>query len=157
MVDHDPGASSGPDVEFVLVADRAEVVGGKLYVMGGAWEQTAVLDFDVPIQVSLAVSIQVPWHATNQHHQVAISIDDADARPIATIPTSFVVGRPPHLEAGSAQRVVLAIPFVGLKLPAPGTYVVSASVNGQGGRRTTFRAMQAIRPPGFPPGNHGRP
>lgn len=156
MLERDSGAPSGPEVEFLFVADRAEVVGGKLYVMGGAWDQTAVHDFDLPIQVSLAVSIQVPWHATNQHHQLAITVEDADARPLASLPTAFVVGRPPQLEAGSAQRVVLAIPFISLKLPGPGTYVVFASVNGEELRRTTFRAVQAVRPPGFPPGAHGR-
>lgn len=156
MLERDPGVPSGPEVEFLFVADRAEVVGGKLYVMGGAWDQTAVLDFGLPIQVSFAVSIQVPWHATNQQHQLTISVEDADARVLASIPTTFVVGRPPHLEAGSTQRVVLAIPQISLKLPSPGTYVLTAAVNGQELRRTTFRAIQAVRPPGFPPGAPGQ-
>ena len=156
MLQREPGSPSGPEVEFLFVADRAEVVGGKLYVMGGAWEQTAVHDFDLPIQVSLAVSVQVPWHATNQQHQLAITVEDADARVLASIPTTFVVGRPPHLEAGSSQRVVLAMPQVGLKLPSAGTYVIGASINGQELRRTTFRATQAMRPPGYSSPAQGR-
>lgn len=156
MIERDPGTSSGPAVEFLLVADRAEVVGGKLYVMGGAWEHTAVQDFNLPIQVSFAVSIQVPWHATNQQHQLSIAVEDEDARRLASIPTTFVVGRPPHLDVGSTQRFVLAVPQISLKLPGPGTYVLSASVNGNELRRTTFRAVQGARPPSFPSGAQGR-
>jgi len=131
------GATNDVYVDFLILADRAEVINNKLYMMGGGWDQFLVVDFAQPVGLSLAVAVLIPWQ-------------DADARDILTIPTAMVTGRPPQMEAGAVQRVPLAFPAIPLTLPGPGSYVVSARINGVEKKRITFRATQAPRPPLFP-------
>src|SRR5262249_54509042 len=50
-----------PIVEFFILADYAEAVNGKLYMMGGGWDQSFVKDFSQPVSFSFAIGIQVPW------------------------------------------------------------------------------------------------
>ena len=52
----------------LLLCDHAEAVGGKLYINGGGWN--VLLRPGVPVNVSLAILIEVPW-------------DEADAQPHA--------------------------------------------------------------------------
>jgi len=144
------GATNDVYVDFLILADRAEVINNKLYMMGGGWDQFLVVDFAQPVGLSLAVAVLIPWQATNLQHTVTLAIQDADARDILTIPTAMVTGRPPQMEAGAVQRVPLAFPAIPLTLPGPGSYVVSARINGVEKKRITFRATQAPRPPLFP-------
>ena len=32
------------EIDFMLLADKAEVLGGKLYMMGGAWDRLTIND-----------------------------------------------------------------------------------------------------------------
>ena len=144
------GPDSELEIDLLFVADRAEVINGKLYVMGGAWDQFMVADFHAPIRMSIAVAVLVPWQATNQHHELVLRIQDADARDLASIPSTIVLGRPPHLEVGTIQRVSLAVPDLVLRLPGPGVYVVAAWLNQVERRRVTFRAIQSPRPQSMP-------
>ena len=46
-----------PTIEFVILAEHAEVIHGKLYLMGGGWENITVQDFAAPVVLPLAVSL----------------------------------------------------------------------------------------------------
>src|SRR5438552_10646637 len=107
-----------PTIEFVILAQHAEVIHGKLYMMGGGWENITVHDFEAPVILPLAVSILVPWPATNRPHTVDISIQSADAEVLAEQHRHLTVRRPADIEAGTGQRSMLV-----LRVPvrAPGT------------------------------------
>lgn len=143
-------------IDFLFLADRAEVVNGKLYAMGAAWERIGVADFAQPLNISFALGVLVPWNATERQHTVGLRIHDADGRQLDfRIDANFAVGRPPGLN-GETQRVLLAVPVAGVLLPGPGNYVLSASVDGLEARSVRFSAIhtppaQAV-PPGPPPG-----
>lgn len=66
------------EVDYLLLADRAEMVNGKLYAMGTAWDRVGVADFTKPVPLSIAIAVLVPWSATNQQHQLILTIRDAD-------------------------------------------------------------------------------
>lgn len=135
-----------PEVDYLILADRAEAVNGKLYMMGGSWDQIGVIDFAKPVAFSIAIGILIPWNATNQDHQLQVHLLDEDGTRLFRMEGSFRTGRPPQLPQGGAQHNVLAITVSAL-LPQAGIYTAEATIN-EGARRTTsFFAHQAPHPP----------
>ncbi len=131
-------------VDFLLLADRAEAANGKLFVMGGGWEQIGIQDFQQPMSLSFAVAVTVPWNATNRQHTLSCSLETSDRVPVAEfrVELGFVVGRPPQMVPGESQRVLLAAPGIPVRLPGAGTYELRADLNGKEARRTKFKALQ---------------
>ena len=136
-----------PEVDFLILADRAEAVNGKLYLMGGAWDQIGVVDFAKPVAFSIALGILIPWNATNQDHTLRVQLLDEDGTRLFAMDGGFRAGRPPQLPQGGAQHNVLAITVSAL-LPKPGAYSVEATINDGASRTTSFFAHQAPHPPG---------
>jgi Family of unknown function (DUF6941) len=142
---------SGIEVDFLIVADRAEVINGKLYTMGAAWDRIGVADFSKPMPLSVAVGVLVPWTATNQPHAVTLTLRDADGGPLDfRVEANFVTGRPPFLN-GEVQRVLFAIPGASVLLPGPGNYVLAAAIDGAEMKVVRFGATAAQSPPAGPP------
>lgn len=135
-----------PTVDFLIIADRAEVVNGKLYMMGGGWDRLYVVDFTQQQSISIATAILVPWNATNQIHSLAIRIETQDANELAALGLNFNTGRPPTLGQAESQRVVLAFQLA-IRLPAPGTYVIKALINDEESKKTIFYAQLLPAPP----------
>jgi hypothetical protein len=133
-----------PAIEFVMLAEHAEVIHGKLYIMGGGWDSITVQDFQAPLILPLAVSMLVPWQATNRPHTVTISIQSADAAVLAAQQRHLTVGRPAEIEPGTSQRSLLVL-RVPVQLPGPGRYVAIASVNDTSETRVAFRALAPPR------------
>jgi hypothetical protein len=144
------------EIDFLMVADRAEVINGKLYAMGAAWDRIGVADFSKPMPLSVAVGVLVPWTATNQPHAVTLTLRDADGAPLDfRVEANFVTGRPPFL-TGEVQRVLLAIPGASVVLPGPGNYVLAAAIDGVEMKVVRFGATAAqppaaAAPPPAPP------
>ena len=142
----------GIEVDFLILADRAEVVNGKLYAMGAAWDRIGVADFSRPMPLSVAVGVLVPWTATNQPHVVTLTLRDQDGLPVDfRVEANFVTGRPPFL-TGEVQRVLLAIPATSVVLPGPGNYVLAAAVDGTEMKVVRFGAAAAQGQPPSPAG-----
>lgn len=147
-------------VDFLMLADRAEAVNGKLYVMGGAWDRQFVQDFAQPIWLSLAIGILVPWNATNQQHNLQVTIEDFDGRPLSfSLQAGFTAGRAATATPGEVQRVIMALPMVPQILPGPGKYTVKAAINGTLMKTVEFYAAQSPPVPAAPHplGGSGRP
>ena len=135
------------DVDWLILADAAQIVGGKLYLLGGGWDVLTVnAPFPAQQRCTIAAAFTVPWHETNQPLQVEIVVMDGDGASLGTISGQVELGRPPGLPQGSDQRAQLAAEM-GLTFPAPGTYVVVARCNGEEGKRAAFRVVQAAGPP----------
>src|SRR5579859_2302639 len=144
VTDADPSA---PILDFLIVADRAEAVNGKLYMMGGAWDRLFVQDFQQPVSFSIALSVVVPWTATNREHRVTINLQTEDGQSIEpTIAVAVNVGRPPTAEAGQSFRAII-VANAAFKLPGPGAYVLSASLAGSPSQRTVFYAISLSNVP----------
>src|SRR5687768_8762945 len=130
-----------PEVDFLLLADRAEAISGKLYMLGGAWERIGVVDFAQALSISVAIGILVPWSATNQNHTMALEIRDADGQPVQfKVEATFVAGRPPFLN-GETQRIMMAIPGASVLLPGPGSYILAAAIDGVEAKVVRFSAV----------------
>jgi hypothetical protein len=92
----------------LLLADAAQAVNGKLYVLGGGWSLTG----PDPSAMALAVKIEVPWDRANIKHRWRIELLDGDGVPIEIasapgggtqplrIEGEFEAGRPPLAAGG---------------------------------------------------------
>jgi hypothetical protein len=128
------------EIEFLILADSVQAVDGKLYMLGGGWDQRTSQSYPEPIQLGLAISLLVPWDETNQKQSLAIAIRDSDGRDVVpTINGQIEVGRPPGLRPGVTQRSLMAI-NAGFPLPAPGRYEVSVSLPDGTEKRVAFEA-----------------
>ena len=133
----------------MLLCDYAEVVNGKLYIMGGGWSR--ILRPNVPTSMGLAIKIMVPWDQTNTPHKIEIEALTEDGDPIILngepmkIEAGLEVGRPPGLKKGTPLDAPLAIVMPGVALDA-GAYEWRLSVDGNPVARTTFTVAE--EPPG---------
>jgi hypothetical protein len=138
----------------MFLADRAEAINGKLYVMGGAWDtlQVPELPGPLPVPISVAVVISVPWSLTNREFTFSLELVDVDNAPVQigedetdglfSIP--FEVGRPPGLREGRPQKNVLSLTIgPGLAFEKPGTYSFRGLIDGEELNRATFDLVVA--------------
>lgn len=118
----------------MLLADAAQEVNGKLYVLGGGWSVTGP---DVP-PMSLAIKLDVPWSEANRSHTFDIVLVDTDGRAVGSeggasgirVDGRFEVGRPPGLPAGSDIDFAFAVSIPPVPL-APGRYAWQLSIDGR--------------------------
>lgn len=130
-------------VEWLILADAAQVVGGKLYLLGGAWDTLNVAQaFPVQQRLAVAVSFRIPWNETNQRHNIEIEILTEDGKQVAKIDGQVEVGRPPGIPVGSDQRAQIAAD-IGIQFDQPGSFSIIASIEGQKDAETSFRVLGA--------------
>ena len=63
------------EVEWLILADSAQVLGNKLYLLGGGWDLLTVnREFPVDQRCAVALSVRVPWNETNQKHTFELEV-----------------------------------------------------------------------------------
>jgi hypothetical protein len=134
------------EVEWLILADAAQVVGAKLYLLGGGWDRLTVnRAFPVDQRCALALSIIVPWNETNQKHSFEVEIVSEDTtteepKSLVKAGGQFEVGRPPGIRQGQEQRFQLAMDMT-LRIETAGTKTVIARIEGQEKRRLEFTVI----------------
>lgn len=136
--------SGGPIIDFLLLADHAEAINGKLYLMGGAWDRLMLSDFNQPQRFSLALGILVPWSGTDEEFHLTLAIENEDGEVVETFDANVVQGRPPTAVPGQSFRALLALNGA-VRIPAPGTYRVVARLS-NGNQKTTSFHVSALLP-----------
>lgn len=108
----------------MLLADAAQQVGGKLYILGGGWSTTG----SPTAPMAVAIKIEVPWDRTNVSHDWRLALVDADGRPVQTsddraveVSGQLEVGRPAGLPDGTPLDAPLVVTFGSMPL-SPGRY-----------------------------------
>lgn len=112
----------------MLLADSAQAINNKLYILGGGW---SIIGPD-PTPMAIAIKIEVPWDQTNRQHHWDLSLLTADGDPV-TVPTpegdapvkiegDFEVGRPPGIHPGTPIDLSVAINVGPLPIPPTGRY-----------------------------------
>jgi hypothetical protein len=132
-------------LEWLILADSAQVVGNKLFLAGGGWDLLTVnAEFPVDQIIGIAASIAIPWNETNQPHLAEISILDEDGNAaLAKIGHQFEVGRPPGIPAGSSQRTQVAGTLV-IRINHTGSYSIRCQIDGEEQHsRAQFRVVAA--------------
>lgn len=115
----------------LLLADAAQVVQGKLYILGGGWSITG----PEPAPSAIAIKIDVPWDEANRRHRFQLNLLDADGKPViignqpVSITGEFEAGRPAGLLPGTPLDVTLAINIGPLPIQPGSRYVWRLSIN----------------------------
>ena len=145
----------------LMLADSAQAVGGKLYILGGGWSITG----PGPVRMAIAIKIEVPWDQANRQHALRLSLLDQDGRPVI-IPTptgdrpmevtsNIEVGRPPGLRPGTPLDVPMAIHIGPIPIPPDGRYVWQCYINEQ--TQDDWRVAFSTRPAPQPAGGQQPP
>jgi hypothetical protein len=121
----------------ILLADSAQAVDGKLYILGGGWSVTG----PQPRPSALAVKIEVPWDQANRKHTWELSLLDADGKSVLVetpqgeqpvqVTGEFEVGRPPGVEPGVALDLPMAVEIGPLPLASGSRFVWRLSIDGE--------------------------
>lgn len=123
------------EIEWLILADSAQVVANKLYLLGGGWDRLTISKgFPFEQHCAIAVSVKVPWNETNQRHIFEIDVISEDQnteepKDVAKIQGQFEVGRPAGIPVGQEQRIQLAFDM-GLKIDSSGIKKITASIDG---------------------------
>jgi hypothetical protein len=128
------------DLDFLLVADRAEAVNGKLYVLGGGWDRIALPAFPAQANFDVALGVMVAYRETNEQHTFQLTLEDDDNQVVlGPISGQFELGRPPGIRPAQAQRFMVAVrgPF---PIERPGCLHWVVTLDGERVGRTTFWA-----------------
>jgi hypothetical protein len=112
----------------LMLADAAQAVAGKLYILGGGW---SVIVAGAPF--ALAIKIEVPYSRGTDKHVWKLSLVDLDGNAVLapSVPDGeqkpivfdgdFCTGIPPHITPGTPLDAVIAANF-GPGIPLmPGT------------------------------------
>jgi Family of unknown function (DUF6941) len=121
----------------LLLADSAQAVEGKLYILGGGWSVTG----PQPVPMAIALKVDVPWDQANSRHQWRLELVDADGQPVllgeegqqtpVEIEQEFEIGRPAGVKPGTALDFVVAINIQPLPLEAGRQYAWRLSIDGE--------------------------
>ena len=137
----DPGVIG---VAAFVLADHAEAVNGKLYLLGGAFNRLYA-GGPPPVvhpHLSVAAVLMVPWPATGTSHTVALTLEDADGQqllPSGALEAGFEVSRPIGMKDGDESLVPFVFDINGLELARFGDYVFRLHVNGTPIANARFR------------------
>lgn len=100
--------SEQPRIDSLLVADHAEAINGKLYVMGGGFDTLWAPEFPHVVRFSFAALFKVPWNDTNRRLPVkgwAVRADDGTDLGWQ-MQGELEAGRAPGSRGGDAQVMV---------------------------------------------------
>lgn len=129
-------------IEWLILADFAEVINNKLYLQGGSWNTLTVnTGFPAEQRVGIAASVIVPWNETNQQENLQIEVQSDDGAVLGKVGGGFKVGRPPDHPPGQDQRVQIAANIT-LKLRDRGTYAIIGRLGGEEEARTQFNVVK---------------
>ena len=139
----------------MLLAEAAQAVEGKLYILGGGW---SIIGPD-PANFAIAVYMQIPWDQSNRQHTFKIELLDADGNPVLlpapdgseqplVIEGGYEAGRPAGLKAGTPLDGTFAINFANVALPAGERLEFRLTINGEADEDWTLPFT--TRPPAEP-------
>ena len=121
----------------VLLADAAQAVQGKLYILGGGWTDTPLNADGHTLPHALAVLVHVPWDQADRSHRLVAKLLDDASRGVQVadldrveIVMDFEVSHPPDATPGSALPVPFAANVGPLPLQ-PGRYTWDLCVDGE--------------------------
>jgi|SRR5579872_6301670 len=120
-------------VKYLLLAEHAEAINNKHYIMGGGLFALAGPEYPlVQPNLSVAASIDIPYEDTVEQHALAIDVVDADERTVLPQPFSskFETGRPPGMRHGDSQVAMMVVNFGNIQFPAEGRYWVKLEIDG---------------------------
>ncbi|MEO8570855.1 MAG: hypothetical protein ABI553_04075 [Chloroflexota bacterium] len=127
-------------IDFLLVADYAEVIGGKSYIVGAGWDRFSPPSYPAPMRLGVSVGVRVPFTQSNVPQHLAISLRNSDGQDIVAIEADLETGRAPG-SRGESTLVPLAANLQ-VQIEGPQLLELVAQV-GESVKRVNIRAFDA--------------
>jgi len=126
-------------IDFLLTADFAEVVQGKVYIMGAGWDKFAPPAYPAVMRIGLAAGIRVPYLESNVPHHLSVTLRSGDGEDLFRIDGDLETGRP----AGSRGESILVPLAVNAQVNVSGPQLMElvAEVDGGATKRMSIRAV----------------
>ncbi len=126
----------------LILCDAAEVVGDRVFILGGGW---VVRSPRMP-NMAVVVLVNVPWDQANRRHEMELVLLDEDGNTIKAgdpprevrMRSGFEVGRPAGHPAGMPLRFMQAVNFHILPLKPSQRYSWELVMNGEALTRASF-------------------
>ncbi len=134
------------EVDFVFLADAAEVTQGKLYVMGGAFD--TIWASNIPVahpRLSLVMRLLFTPAEIGRKHRVEINLMDEDGRRMASVGGDLEIGQNPNLPKGWRQGFLTVLNFAALKFEKFGDYGFEVVVNNSSLKNVPLRVAQRVQ------------
>ena len=133
------------EVDFAFLADAAEAVNGKLYVVGGAID--TIWSTGVPVvypRLSFAMRLLITPAELGRKHNLEINIMDEDGKRMITVGGTLDAQRSPELPAGWKQGTLIVLHFGG-QFPKFGNYTIEIVVNNSSIKSVPLRVAQRVQ------------
>ncbi|MBT8213438.1 MAG: hypothetical protein KJN71_09855 [Acidimicrobiia bacterium] len=130
-------------ITTAMLADAAQVQGGKLYVLGGGFDTISTKQ--VPVvhrNLALALVAEVGPDERHRDLEMAITLMDEDGQPVGVEAKGKLrVGAPPNLPPGASSVVPMVSPFFNLKFDEAKGYAFVVEFEGDEIARVRFRIV----------------
>jgi hypothetical protein len=115
--------------DYALLADAAQAVGGKIFVLGGGWNVFRSANYPAPVQLAIAAGVGFASDEVGLRHPLKIAVADETGVPvIPALNGQIETGQTaPDFPPGLPIKVPMAW-NVGFQVPRPGRYRIVISV-----------------------------
>src|SRR5271168_466063 len=69
-------------IEFALLADAAQAVGGKVFVLGGGWNLFRAASYPAPVQLAIAIGLGFTFDEVGVKYPLNVVIADEAGIPV---------------------------------------------------------------------------
>ena len=127
-----------------MLADSAQVQGGKLYVLGGGFDTISARSLPVVHRsLTLAMVAEVQPDERHRDLEIVISLVDEDGQSLdVEAKGKLRVGAPPNLPPGATSIVPIVSPFHNVQFAEAKGYAFAVLFEDQEIARVRFRVVQ---------------
>jgi len=138
-------------IEYALLADAAQAVGGKVFVLGGGWNLFRAANYPAPVHLAIAMGLGFTSDEVGIKYPLNVVIADEAGVPI--IPEMKGQVETGQLALDSPKGASVKIPVainVNMSVPHPGTYGIVVTA-GSSTAQLSFEAIFAGQKVQFAP------
>jgi hypothetical protein len=138
-------------IEYALLADAAQAVGGKVFVLGGGWNLFRAANYPAPVHLAVAMGLGFTSDEVGIKYPLNVVIaDEAGVPIIPEMKGQVETGQlAPDVPKTASVKIPVAI-NVNMSLPHPGTYTVVVTA-GSSKAQLSFEAIFAGQKVQFAP------
>ncbi len=139
-----------PSVDFAFLADAVQVVGGKLFALGGGWDQLLVRTLPTRhSSMGIGMRVTFPWGWDKSPVKVGVDLQDQDGRSVMgprMLQRRIPVKQPSRLPPGSVFGYPIAFTFNSLAFKSEGDYSFVIHLDEEPVHRLRFTVRRRRRP-----------
>jgi len=138
-------------LDWMMLANHAEVTNDLLYVNGGGWDTINVgapipnaPEGVVAVMVgSLAIRLLFHITETDRAHELELTVISEDGATVAKVEANVHVPRTENVPPGWLQNFNLVFPVTGIALPEAGLYTINLNIDGHWIGDRPFRVIKS--------------